>query len=308
MVRNFTKIILIFLIIFSNAQASENKIIAKVQNSIITTMDIVDEINNLTFFNKKFEKINSNEKYEIALQSLIKYKIKEIEVKNELKEVALNNNEYLDDIIKDNYKFLGFENLNDFKNGLKNNEINFEDYVEKIKIDILWNQIIYTKYYDKIVIDENKLREKIKNQKEISIEFNLSEILFQVDNLKQLNSTHILIKNDIKNLGFENTAVKNSISSTSSNGGSLGWVNEKIINEKILEKLNKLQIGETTEPIRIASGFLILRINDLRKIEKKIDVKEELNNLINNEKEKQLSTYSNLYYNKVKKNMTINAP
>jgi len=109
-------------------------------------------------------------------------------------------------------------------------------------------------------------------------------------------------------LGFESAAIKHSVSNTSSNGGDLGWINENSISNKILNELEKISVKNVTEPIRISSGFLILQKFDEREIQKDINNEEELKKLIDFEKNQQLNNYSNLYYNKIKKDFKINAP
>ena len=78
--RKQIKILIIFCFIITEVYAIENKVIAKVNNNIITTLDVFDEINNLKFFNKNLNKINDEEIYQIALQSLVRYEIKKNEI------------------------------------------------------------------------------------------------------------------------------------------------------------------------------------------------------------------------------------
>jgi peptidyl-prolyl cis-trans isomerase SurA len=203
---------------------------------------------------------------------------------------------------------MGYQSLLNFKNALDNNKVNFNYHKEKIITDLIWNQIIFSKYSNKIVINEKKLEEKIKNQKNTSKLYNLDEIVFQVDDINDIQKKFDLIQNDINNLGFENAVLKYSVSDSMANKGKLGWVDQKSINSIILNELDLIPIGSTTKPIRIASGFLILKKNEIKVIDKKINIDEELKKLIEFEKNQQLRNYSNLYFNKVKKNSIINEP
>ena len=59
----FLKIFLImFLIITKNSSANskENKILLKINNEIVTSVDILNEIKFLSIINKEFTKINKN--------------------------------------------------------------------------------------------------------------------------------------------------------------------------------------------------------------------------------------------------------
>lgn len=301
-------IYIIFFLTISSLKALENKIILKVDNEIITTLDIFEEIKNLKFFNKNLNQINDNEIYQIALQSVINYKIKENQILKVFNKIDLTDNEYLNYVIEDTYKKLGFSNIIEFKNKLNDNNIKFNSYEKKLKINILWNQIIYSKFNDKLVVDLNELKKQIRNQKKNNKIFNLSEIVFQIDNINELNDKYLAIKKDIKELGFENAALKHSISNTSGNGGELGWIDEKLLNKEILNILDALEFNNITKPIRVTGGFIILKKNDFKQVAKELDFDKELDRLVNYQKEKQLSSYSNLYFNKIKKDLKINAP
>jgi len=301
--------ILLFLILINfNAHTLENKIILKVDNDIITSLDIFEEINNLKFFNQNLSKINNEEIYEIGLNSLINYKIKKQHVLKYFNKIEIDNKDYIKSIIENNAKKLNFKNISDFKKVLKEKSINFEKYEEKIITDILWNQIIYSKYNNQLVVNEIELEEKIKLQNNNKKAFNLSEIVFQIENLDDLKDTYEKIKSDINKLGFQNAALKYSVSNTSNEGGDLGWVDETLINNKILEELKTMSTGSITNPIRIPSGFLILKVNDVKKIKTDLDIDQEIKRLIDYEKEKQLNIYAGIYFNKIKKNVKINAP
>jgi peptidyl-prolyl cis-trans isomerase SurA len=301
--------ILLFLILISfNAHTIENKIILKVGNDIITSLDIFKEINNLKFFNQNLNKINNEEIYQIGVNSIINYKIKKQEVLKYFKKIEIENEDYVKSIIKNNAKKLNFEDISNFKEALSEKNINFKEYEEKIKVNILWNQIIYLKYNKQLVVNEIELKEKIKLQNDNKRAFNLSEIVFEIENLDDLKDTYGKIKSDINKLGFQNAVLKYSVSNTSNQDGELGWVDETLINNNILEELKTMSIGSITKPIRIPSGFLILKLNDVKKIETNLDLDQEIKKLINYEKEKQLNTYSSIYFNKIKKNININAP
>ena len=292
---------------YSSGLTIENKIILKIDNEIITTVDVLGEINNLKFFNKDINQLKDEEIYQIAVQSITKYKIKKKSLSKNFSKIEFQNDDYLNQIIQKTYENLGFQDLKTFKNELSKNQISFKKFQEKLITDILWNQVIFSKYYNKLVIDEEKLRKQIKNNKKINSIY-LKEIVYEVSDIKEIEEKYNLIIKDINVLGFESAAIKHSVSNTSSNGGDLGWINENSISNKILNELEKISVKNVTEPIRISSGFIILQKFDEREIQKDINNEEELKKLIDFEKNQQLNNYSNLYYNKIKKDFKINAP
>ena len=303
------QILLISLILITfNSHAIENKIILKLDNDIITSLDIFNEINNLKFFNQSLVDIENEEIYQIGLNSLINFKIKKKEVLRNFNQIEIKNEDYINSLIENNAKKLNFKNISDFEKALNERNISFEDYKDKLLINILWNQIIYSKYNEKIVINENELKKKIKLQNDNKKTYNLSEIIFQIDNISDLENKYEIIKKDINKLGFQNTALKYSVGNTSNEGGNLGWVEETLINKNILDEIKNMSYSSITNPIRIPSGFLILKVNDVKKIETDLDLNQEVKKLINYEKEKQLNNYSSIYFNKIKKDTKINAP
>ena len=293
---------------FSNGLTVENKIILKIDNEIITTIDVFNEITNLKFFNKNINQLKDEEIYQIAVQSITKYKIKKNEISKNFNNIKFQNENYLNQIIEKTYKELNFQNLESFKYALSKNQINFENFREKLITDILWNQIIFSKYINNLVVDEEKLKNQIKNTNKKVISFYLKEIIYEASSVTEINTKYNLIKNDINELGFEGAALKHSISNTSSNGGNLGWIDDQSISNEILNELKKISVKSITEPIRISSGFLILQKFDEKEIKKNFSEEEQLKKLIDYEKNQQLNNYSNLYFNKVKKNIKIYAP
>ena len=142
--------------------------------------------------------------------------------------------------------------------------------------------------------------------KQTSSSYLLSEILINVDNKNKIDELLEEIKTSINSNGFENTALIYSISDSSRSGGKLGWINEASMSKKILNQITSLKVGELTKPILIPGGFLILKINDKKKIEKKIDIETEISKVIREKQNVQLNQFSTMYFNKIMKDVKIN--
>ncbi len=298
---------LILLILFISPLFSyENKIIVKVENEIVTSIDILNETKYLKALNKNLRDMSNNEIYKISLNSIIREKIKRIEILNSFEKLSVEEN-YLEQLIKTSYNNLKFDTKEDFINYLDIYDIDFEIFKEKIIIEALWNEIIYTKFINQINIDKKKLKSKIEEQKQKKLKsFLLSEIVFNKEKNKTINETFNQIKKDIIDKGFENAALIHSIASSSKNSGSLGWIDEDSISTKLRERLSKIKIGQYTNPITIPGGLLILKINDIKEIENNVNVEKKLKELIQRETNQQLNQFSNIYYKKIKNNIQIN--
>tara|TARA_B100001121_G_scaffold309794_1_gene337976 strand:- start:245 stop:1201 length:957 start_codon:yes stop_codon:yes gene_type:complete len=295
---------LVAVIFFEGASFTfENKIVLKINNEAITTVDIYNEMKYLKTLNKKLNNLNDNEIISLAKNSLIREKVKEIEL---LKYPKVDvNKEYLESIVKNIYKNLGLKNKEEFINYLNEYSIDINDVEKKLTNEALWNQLIFEKFHKKIIINKENIKKEIETVKKFTVSYNLNEILYFVKKKGDQKKIFEEIKESIKNNGFENTASLFSESENSKTGGKIGWINEGSINKKILNELIKLKIGEYTAPIQTPAGFLILNLVNKKKIERTYNMAEELSIRIKNLQNQQLNQYSNIYFNKIKKDIRI---
>ena len=306
----FNKKILIFLVFFhitiTNALSLENKILIKVDNEIITTVDVLNESKYIKAMNKGLEDLNENDLWKISINSITNEKIRMVEILNHIDEIKVKD-ENLKFVMESIYKKLGFEKLEEFKNYLKVKNVEYEFLKKKVEIESLWNELVYAKYFDKVFIDKENLLKKIKNENKETIKsYLLSEIVFDITDNTSLDQKFKLIENEIKKSGFESAAFSFSISNSSKSGGNIGWVNEDTINQKLKNEIKKIELGQYTKPIVIPGGVLILKLEDIKEIKNEIDIDSKLNELIRYSTNEQLNQFSNIYFNKVKKNIKIN--
>ena len=303
--KKLIKILIIHYLLFINhVTAVENKILFKVNNHIITSVDILNEINYLSLINADLEKLDKQRIFEVSKNSLIREKIKEIDLKKKFIEIKLEE-EYLNELIKSYSDKLGFENINDFYNVFKKNNIKIEIVRKKITIEAFWNQLIVDKFLKNVRINEESIKKILKNQKKQK-EFLLSEILFSLETNDKLDSELKKIKKTILEEGFSKAALIHSISDTSNSGGKLDWINEASLNKKIKLALKDLKVGSYTKPILIPGGYLILKINDIKEVEREINFEKEFKKIKKVKINEQLNQMSNLYFNKIKKDIIIN--
>ncbi len=301
---SFLLLNLIILLISFKTFSSENKILFKINNQIITSIDLLDEINYLRSINKEFKNLEKNEIFEIAKQSLIREKIKEIELVKILKEVKIEN-EILDDLLISYFNKFGINSKNDLNNYFHDKNINPKLVENKITIEALWNQLIYSKFNQSVKINEEEIKKELKQKSKQKI-FQLSEIFFNLKNDENLNKKFKLINKEIKEKGFSKAALSYSISDSSKNGGKIGWVKESVLSKQIKNQLELTTIGNFTNPLVVPGGFLILKVENIKLVENEINVEKEIQAIIKQKRNKQLNQFSNVYFNKIKKNIQIN--
>ena len=301
---------IILLIFFNqNTFSFENTIIYKVDNEIITSYDIKKEVKYLISLNTNLKSLKKNEILKLAHQSIIKEKIKLIELKKYYSLEDESNDKLTSQVTSDLYKSLGFKSEKDFISYLSIQNIQIDWVKNKLKIESLWNNLIYRKHKNQIVVDEDKIKKQvlkeiksIKKQKKIFLSEILIKLTTESDQLKLIEE----VERKIQEIGFDNAANTYSISNTANKGGKIGWVNESSLSSIIVKEIKNLKKGENTTPIKLASGFLILKVNDIEMSEVKLDQNKIVDSRINNELNKQLDQFSTLYYNKVKSKIKIN--
>ena len=211
--RIMLKTLLIIIFVQNYLFAIENvKIILKINDEIITNIDIQKEYNYLIALNNDFKEVNKEKALLIAKESIIKEKIKknEIEKYYDLEEES----DYLENVIENFYKNLGLNNKKEFKKYIEKYGLTYRDIKQKIRIETKWNQLIYTKYNEQVKIDLEKLRKIILKQKENQNSYLLSEILFKSETNEHVNKKYELIKKSIESVGFKNSANIYSIANT----------------------------------------------------------------------------------------------
>jgi peptidyl-prolyl cis-trans isomerase SurA len=303
-------LILIFFFIIKNNQLlaiEEFKIILKVENEIITNVDLLNEKNYLIALNNEILNLPEKKSLLLAKNSIVKEKIK----KNEINKYF--DKEYKYEISEKRLKNLsnkiGLNSTEELKEYFLKFNLNLIFVEEKIKTEDMWNRLIYNKYKNQVDIDVNELKNRLKieitNNNNIVTKYNISEIQFNLNVEESLEQKYNQIINSINNDGFKVASNLYSVSETSKFGGKIGWINKTSMSRSILDELEKLNIGEITKPIKIRNFFLILKIEDKKESKIKIDFDKELKKLINIERNKQFNQFSLIYLNKINQNIFI---
>ena len=295
---------LIFFIFNSNSNSLENKILVKIENQIITSMDVNNEYKYLVALNPSIKNSKKDDILKLSKRSILQEKIKKIEIEKNFNNPQIPQ-EFLEQILQNVYSKIGLTNLDDFKEYLISNNVDFENVKNKLEIEALWNELILIKFSSKVKVNKKELRKRIKDNDKYLKSYLLSEISFEVSNLKELDKKFQEISKIINDKGFDYAALRYSVSPSSNLGGKLDWINENSLNKNIIEEIKNLNINDFTKPINIPGGFLILQINDIKNTKIELDIEKELKKLENYEKNNQLNQYSKIYFNKVKKDLEI---
>tara|TARA_B100001059_G_C17803235_1_gene567530 strand:- start:579 stop:1505 length:927 start_codon:yes stop_codon:yes gene_type:complete len=299
--------LILILFLFSTFGLAEENIFIKlkVNDYIITNIDIKKESEYLKILNPNISELNNSQILDLAEDSIVKEIIKKDEIN---KFFVLEEKDFIDEkLLKDLLKKLEL-NQNEFQNLLvQNKSYSLNEIKEKLKIDILWNDLIYYLFNKQIKIDESLMANKIDEVKsEDRKQYLLSEIVFKKKQDQSIDKYINKIRESIKEVGFNNTANIFSIADSSKFGGKIGWVDESNLSETIIQKLKIIDKNQYTDVIQIGNNYLILKIDEIKINKMAIDKKKALKNLIQFETNKQLNQYSKIYFNKVSVNYSIN--
>ena len=248
----FLKLIVLSLF-FIPLNALKNEIIVKIDNSIITTYEIKNKIKtSLILSNQGINQTNIDNNKKRALTYLIDLKLK----LNELEKFKFN----IDNInVNEQLLSLSSNNIDEFEKKFQELGINFELFVNEIKIETAWKQLMFNIYKDKVKISQKDIDREvlnyIQNNSDVT-ELKISEIEINFDNDSNYQDEVNFIIKEISENGFEKTAQKFSISSSSKNFGNIGWVNSESLNSKVNKVLENLKIGEVSKPIKSLNSFI----------------------------------------------------
>ncbi len=286
-------------IIFSNLSFSSVKIIASVDGEIITNIDVLKESKYLKILNPNLKNLNEDKLLDLSRQSLIREIIKKKEIS---KFMDFNNeetliNEYLNNLIIK----LGYEDKKSFSESLLQNEsYSIEEVRLKTKIEFFWNELIFSRFNNQIIINQKELNKKLDNMNNKKTrELLLSEIVFKKKKDEKINDSIEKIKTSINEIGFENTANLYSISDSSRFGGKIGWVKEDTLSQIIYKNINNLKVNEYSDTIRLKDNFIIIKINEIREIQKPLNKEKVMQQLIQIERNKKLEKFSRIYFNRI---------
>ena len=132
-------IILLYILVCSQAQSIETKIVYNIQNEIITNIDIKNEFKYLLALNGSLKELDKEKILNISNESAIRERIKKIEISKNFKEIKINE-DYSRLLLENIYLRLNLKSINEFKKYLKDYDLKISDIKTKITIDALWNE------------------------------------------------------------------------------------------------------------------------------------------------------------------------
>ena len=296
---------LIFVIMIFNIDRSysavQDKIIANVQNEIITAYDMENEIRTLLVLSgQEISQKNIDKTKKIALNNLINLKLKEIETSRF--NIKLNDKAVDEYLIR-----LTSNNVSSLKKKFEINNLNYDHYLYKIENELKWQSLIFSKYSKNVKIRDEDVDKDLKEilSGEINLkDFKLSEIeiILNDENIENIDE----IKKVVLSSNFKEAAKKLQTMYSEINYNELGWINGKVLSKNIYEIVKNLKIGETSKPIKNQNNVLFLKLDDKRSPQIEANNIENIKENLKNQKKNELfALYSSSYLSQIKNNYLI---
>ena len=288
---------------FSDLESQiKNRIVVKVGNSLISSIDVQNEIiTNLVLSNQMITQENINKNKDFSLKNLINKSIKRNEI-NKYKVTKFSKKD-LEKYIQDIAKKINTD-VNGLKEIFKIHNINYNLLVKNHETELLWNSLIFSLYQNQMNINIVEVENEIENTRNINkTEYNLSEI--EITKFEYNENTREKILEQIKINGFEETAKKISISTTAKKGGLIGWVAEESLTKQYSEEIKKIQIEDISLPILSKNSVSFIKINDIRKDKNNVNEIALKKKILEQKKQEKLSLFSRSHFSNLENTISI---
>ena len=297
----FFLFLIYFIIVTESFSSFSNKIVVNVEDQIISSYELKNKIKTMLILNKQeLNQTNIDQTKNQALQNLINLKLKKTEViKYSISPMKETVNNYLKNV-STSYN----TDLEGFKKIFLERNLDFDLYLNDIKTELAWQNLIFQIYKSKVTLDEKEIDKELNQivlQQKNVLEYNLGEITVILEDFSKKNIKIKEVEDHLNAFGFERTAKKLSMSSSSVSGGNLGWINSKSLSKKISEVVKKMKIGQVSKPIIQADNLLFLKLIDKKMVRSEdINIDKLREQIINVKKNGILDLYSNNHLSKIK--------
>jgi peptidyl-prolyl cis-trans isomerase SurA len=258
--------LLALTIIFPHISHCEivDRVIAIVNDDIITLIELekyvhVEKHGKYVSINEYFRNIKLLEKIDALVDNLL--------LKQQAKKMKIDvSNKEIDSIIN-NIKKQYLITEDDLKEQLKKDNVNFKDFVEGLKTNLIRTKVLSQVISPEVLITDNDLMEfynkNINDFKEE--EYKLRQIFIsnkQSDSQDKVTAAYSQLK---EGKPFESIAKEFSDDPSAADGGDIGFVKSGDLVPELRGAVRTLAPGSYTDIIRTPYGFLILKLIETKK-------------------------------------------
>ena len=281
-------ILLGLLAIALPALAAPLKIVALVNNEIISSDDFQNRIN--AFVMSTQIPLNSQTE-KMVLQRVLNAAIDE---KIKLQEAEKNGITITEEEVNDQLR--QFEKSHNIPFGqlptiLKQAHVSPETFASQMKSDLAWVRLVRKKYMMEGEITQKEVETALAEAKKDlnTKKYMVSEIYIKKRNARNISDLVYNLRNDPR---FELYAMQFSESPSAANGGNLGWVNADKLAPQLEAALKKMKPGEISDAISVGDGYYVLKLQknfNPNKDKPEVPTEDEIKKLLINQKMEAIS-------------------
>lgn len=271
------------LLACSISQAAANKvelidsIAAIVDESIILTSELETELARVKkrISERNIDKLDEAALKKQVLESLI---LRQIQIAEAKKRGITVDNITLNETVR-NIAAKNKLSLEQFRRQLLADGINYEQYRDELRSDILINRLLQGAVYNRIAISKREVEDFIKTQhsQNNKIQYLLSHIQLSIpeaannEKVAEVEERAMSIYKRLSNgEDFAKIAITESEGQTALDGGDIGWLRVSELPALFANEVQSLNPDEISKPIRAPRGFHIIKVRDTKGIKRKI--------------------------------------
>jgi peptidyl-prolyl cis-trans isomerase SurA len=256
----------------TNGVIKMDRIIAIVDQSVITEQELTDRVHTVT---AQLEKQGT----ELPPQDVLEKQILERLIADSLQlQMAEQTGIKIDDTQLDKAILRIAEqnkmDIDTFKDALQKDGVNYRKFREDIRTEITISRLKEREINNRVIVTDGEVDNFLTTQatrKDDQDELEISHILIRTPEdatPEDLQKAKIKVEEALKQLNngasFEKVSAAFSDAPNALEGGSLGWKTSSQIPSLFLETLQPMQVGEVSKPLRSPNGFHILKLTNRR--------------------------------------------
>ncbi len=177
-----------------------------------------------------------------------------------------------------------------FRVELENQGINFANFQESIRNEIIVNQLRAREIGSRIKVTDREVTHYLETQGEVGkekVKYRLGHILISIPEaasagvIQKARDKAERIINDLRHgEDFNQMAISVSDGGNALNGGDLGWRTIGQIPTLFVDVVSKMSRGDVSDPIRSPSGFHVIKMIAMEGVDKHIVTKTKVRHIL----------------------------
>ena len=164
--------------------------------------------------------------------------------------------------------------VDQFRQALAHDGLSYEDAREQVRREMIISRVRQRRVAERIQVTDQEVKNFLKSPMgamQQSDEYRLANILIPTpdrassEDIQAAGKKAVDIYNQLQQgADFAKLAIAHSSSDNALEGGDMGWRKAAQLPPPFDEELSRMNAGDVTKPVRIPTGFIILKVNEKR--------------------------------------------